>query len=132
MGANVRPVDDGDLTLVSDAIREARARIEARGYQPIWGKGGESDPLNISEALAGACDGNNNLYVRARQSFSKNWGGPLDGLLNWETEKRRSKAEVLEVFDQVLDRLENGEAHPTIHKGRSRAGGGRGTRPDFT
>ena len=113
MGDNVRRVDDGGLTFVLEAVREARARIEARGYQPIWGKGGHSDPLNISEALSGACDGNRELYVRARQSFSKTWGGPVDGLLSWETAQRRSQAEVLKLFDLVLDRLENGEAHPS-------------------
>ena len=127
MGANVRRVDDGGLTLVLDAVREARARIEARGYQPIWGKGGATDPLNISEALAGACGGNHELYVRTRQSFSKTWGGPVDGLLSWETAKRRSQTEVLHLFDLVLNRLENGEAHPTGSRHPSRSSSSRNT-----
>lgn len=125
MSANVRPaVDVG--TLVS-AIRQARDLIERRGYQPIWGKGGDADPLNISEALATSCAGDRELLTRARQSFSKTWGGPVDGLLSWETAKRRSKAEVITLFGTVLTRLENGDAHPTGSSPRRRGTGPRNT-----
>ena len=110
-----------DPLRITEAVRRARQLIEARGYQPIWGEGGSLDPLNISEALASASNGNNNLYLRCRQSFSKNWGGPVEGLLNWETTRRRSKDEVLRLFDLVLERLESSE---TTESGSGGGGAG--------
>jgi hypothetical protein len=95
-----------------------------RGYQPFWQVG--SGPLNISNALKASCE-TYDLYVLARQSFSSNWGGPVPGLLSWETQQRRSKAEVLELFDRVLERLESGEAHPTGHSRRRGNSGSRTT-----
>lgn len=99
-------------------LKCARDLIVARGYQPLFGSVNEGGPINISNALTRATNNDYDLYTRARQSFSKNWGGPLKGLLYWETEQRRSLSEVITLFGQVLTRLENGEIHPTGRDGR--------------
>lgn len=122
MGANVGPVDGSEPNKILTAMKVARDLIDRRGYQPVWSKG-YGDPLNISEALTRACD-DYETYLRARQSFSKTWGGVVSGLLNWETEKRRTKAEVLKLFDAAMERLENGEAHPTGGYGPGGSGPG--------
>lgn len=104
-------MDDSTRTRVTAALTTARALIEQRGYQPEWGRGGDS-PLNISNALTLACE-NYETYVLARQSFSKNWGGPEAGLLFWETYKRRTKSEVMELFATVIGGLDCGEVNPS-------------------
>lgn len=97
---------------VISAVRTARDLIASRGYQPLYGTANEGGPINISNALTRASS-DRDLYIRCRQSFSKNWGGPLPGLLHWETEKRRTASEVMDLFARVLTRLENGETQPT-------------------
>lgn len=99
-----------DHTPVIAVLSKASELIAARGYQPLYGsvKGG---PINISNALTLAAD-EYDLYLKARQSFSKNWGGPTQGLIYWETYKRRSKTEVLDLIAEVINRLENHEARP--------------------
>lgn len=90
-------------------LEKAKALIEARGYQPIWGHGG---PLNLSQALSTAST-TYDLYAAARQVFSNMWGGPIKGgLLGWETYKRRTQSEVLELLDEVIRRVKSGEAQP--------------------
>jgi len=92
-------------------LAKAKGLIEARGYQPIWGHGG---PLNLSQALSTAST-TYEEYAAARQSFSNMWGGPVKGgLLGWETYKRRTKSEVLELLDEVIRRVESGEVTPQI------------------
>lgn len=102
-----------------EVLKKAKALIEARGYQPLWGKGG---PLNISQALSNSSP-TYELYAAARQSFSNMWGGPLKGgLLGWETYKRRAQSEVLELLDDVIARVEAGQVSltaPTAAQRRS-------------
>lgn len=88
-------------------LKKARGLIEARGYQPEWDTDG---PLNISNALSRVCE-EYEPYLLARQSFSKP-DGPINGISSWETYKRRSKSEVLELFDTTIKRVENGKANP--------------------
>lgn len=107
-----------DHTNVVATLRKASELIAARGYQPLYGsvRGG---PINISNALTLATD-DYDTYLKARQAFSKNWGGPTEGLVYWETYKRRSKTEVLELLAKVIDRLENDEARPPGTAGQHR------------
>lgn len=104
---------------VVEALKKACDLIVARGYQPYYGTACEGGPLNISNALTRACD-DYELYLLSRQSFSKNWGGPVVGLVSWETEKRRTVSEVVDLFAVVLKRLETHEARPTGTAGRGR------------
>lgn len=104
-------MDDTTRAKVVDALSAAREIIYQRGYQPEWSKGGDS-PLNVSNALTLSCE-DYETYILARQSFSQNWGGPETGLLHWETYKRRTLADVLDLFAKVIGRLEAGECNPT-------------------
>lgn len=104
-------MDDTTRAHVVEALTVARDLIDKRGYQPEWGKKDSDGPLNISNALTRAC-GDYDTYVLARQSFSKTWGGPEPGLLHWETYKRHTKTDVLELFAKVIGRLESGECNP--------------------
>lgn len=94
------------------ALKHARDLIAARGYQPLYGSATEGGPLNISNALTRAA-GDYELYLLCRQSFSQNWGGPVVGLVHWETEKRHTVSDVMALFEKVLKRLETYEARPT-------------------
>lgn len=116
MRDNVRAMDRQDELVA--ALKQARDLIETRGYQPLYGSATEGGPINIANALTRAC-GDYELYLLARQSFSKNWGGPVVGLVHWETEKRRTVSEALALFDTVLKRLESHEARPTGTAARS-------------
>ena len=104
---SVAGVDHSDVVA---ALRKASELIAARGYQPLYGstKGG---PINISNALTLAAS-EYDTYLKARQAFSRNYGGPVEGLVYWETYKRRNKMEVLALFAEVINRLENHEARP--------------------
>jgi hypothetical protein len=106
-------------TEVIAALKQARDLIAARGYQPYYGSANEGGPINISNALTRAC-GDYETYLLARQSFSSNWGGPIVGLVSWETERRRTVTEVMDLFARVLKRLDDDEAHPTGSAVRSR------------
>lgn len=119
MPASVGGMDDTTRAKVVTALTEARDLISKRGYQPEWGKGGDS-PLNLSNALTLACK-DYETYILARQSFSKNWGGPEPGLLYWETYKRHTKGDALELLASVIGLLETGEANPTYKTTNSRA-----------
>lgn len=104
-------MDDNTSARVLNALRLAKDLIANRGYQPEWGKGGDS-PLNLSNALTRACS-DYEIYILARQSFSKNWGGPEAGLLYWETYKRHTTSEVLALLDKVIEGVSNGTTNPT-------------------
>lgn len=101
------------------AIKQARDLIAARGYQPLYGSATEGGPINISNALTRAAT-DYDLYVLCRQAFSQNWGGPVVGLVHWETYKRHTTSEALELLGEVLTRLESDEARPSGRAGRSR------------
>lgn len=103
-------MDDTTRAVVVDALTAARDLIYKRGYQPEWSKG-EDSPLNISNALTLVCK-DYETYILARQAFSSNWGGPEPGLLFWETYKRRTLADTMDLFARVIGRLEAGEANP--------------------
>ena len=122
MRANVQRMDHRRDEVVG-ALKQARDLIVARGYQPHYGSTDDGGPINISNALTGAC-GDYELYLLARQCFSRNWGGPVPGLLNWETEKRRTVSEVVDLFAKVLAKWEKNEVHPT-GLDRRRLGGSR-------
>lgn len=94
------------------ALKHARDLIIGRGYQPLYGSVAEGGPLNISNALTRAC-GDYELYLLCRQSFSQNWGGPVVGLVHWETEKRHTVSDVITLFGKVLKGLETNETRPT-------------------
>lgn len=99
-----------DTQEITDVLKRARDLIAARGYQPQWGK--DDGPMNIRNAITHAAD-SYELYCLAVQSFSKMWGGPLKaGLLSWETYKRRSTSQVMDLFAVTIGRLENGKTHP--------------------
>lgn len=114
-------MDDVSNATVIAALRVARSLIERNGYQPEWGKGGDS-PLNMSNALTRACS-DYPIYLCARQAFSKNWGGPEKGLLFWETYKRHTTSEALALFDAVIAGLESGKCQPpgVAHNAASKA-----------
>lgn len=105
MRDNIHAMTDTFHPAIVSVLVKAKSLIEARGYQPTWGAGG---PLNISNALSIASE-NYDQYLAARHSFSKLWGGPLkEGLLGWETYKRRAQSEVLELIDTVILGVQEG------------------------
>lgn len=104
-------MDDIERGKVLAALQSARALIEARGYQPEWCKSTDS-PLNLSNALTLACE-DYTTYVLARQSFSKNWGGPESGLLFWETYRRHSTTDALGLIDKVIFGVRGKVINPT-------------------
>lgn len=99
-----------DTQEIIAVLKRARDLIAARGYQPQWRYG--DGPLNIRNAVDIAAD-NYEMYCLAVQSFSQMWGGPLRaGVLSWETYKRHTSSQVMELFETTIQRLENGEARP--------------------
>lgn len=112
MRANVHVMVARHDEIVS-ALKQARDLIAARGYQPLFGSATEGGPINISYALTRSCADDYELQLLCRQSFSQNWGGPIAGLIYWETDRRRSLADVMALFEKVLQRLETDEARPT-------------------
>lgn len=118
MRASVQRMEDRRDEVIK-VISTARDLIAALGYQPFFRVNG-GGPLNISSALVRACSDDYELQLLARQSFSSNWGGPVSGLLSWETEKRRTQSEVIDLLTKVLTRLESHETRPTGSQPRGR------------
>ena|SRR5690349_3338141 len=112
-------MDDKLRCSVVAALRNAQELIRRDGYQPEWGKG-PGHPLNLSNALTRSCP-SYDIYLLARQAFSKNWGGPQAGLLHWETYKRHTTSEAIALIDDVILRLEAKICNPTGTQ-RSREG----------
>ncbi|AEJ95390.1 hypothetical protein SEA_TESLA_60 [Mycobacterium phage Tesla] len=110
MSDTVPPVQDTEQ-VVGVVVKRARDLIAQRGYQPLF-SATKTGPLNISHALSLAVSGGpHELLGAARQAFSKNWGGPVSGLLDWETRRRRTQEEVLDLLDEVIRRLESRETN---------------------
>lgn len=72
---------------------------------------GECGGLNVRGAIAIAVTNSLLLgpayktHIEALRHLVKPWGGELDGITSWETKKRRTQTEVVEMLERAVDRL---------------------------
>lgn len=113
-------MDDTMRRKIVVIYRDAIELIRRYDYDPegwVYAEGGpnptgEGSGLNVRGAIAIAITNSLLLgpayktHIEALRHLVKPWGGELDGITSWETKRRRTQTEVIEMLQRAVDRLE--------------------------
>src|SRR6267378_2543951 len=114
-------MDDTMRRKVVAVYRDTIELIRRHDYDPegwVYAEGGrnptgEGGGLNVRGAIAIAVTNSLSTgpayktHIEALRHLVKPWGGELQGITAWETQKRRTQTQVIEMLERAADRLED-------------------------